>query len=529
MEARRQTELLLTSAGEGIYALDANGRVTFVNPTAARLFGAPAECLLGRDLHGTIHHSHADGSVYPVAESPIAATLRDGAVHRVDTDVFWREDGTSFPVEYVSTPLREDGKIVGAVVAFQDITHRKQLELQLVQAQKMEAVGRLAGGVAHDFNNLLTVITGYTAMLLTELPTEDPIRPDLHEVQAATQRAAGLTRQLLAFSRRQVLSPRVVDLRRVVDEMETMLQRIIGEDIVLTLAGDDTPAHVLADPGQLEQVVMNLVVNARDAMPTGGSLTIEIGAAALTEEDRKLHPYVVPGEYVCLRVRDSGCGMDEATLQRIFEPFFTTKEQGKGTGLGLATVYGIVKQSGGYVWVDSAPESGSTFRVYLPLVGDAPDEVGETPAATAAVRRGATVLFVEDEGALRTIAERVLRKRGYTVLSAGGGAEALAIAERHDGPIDLLVTDVVMPAMSGQELAERLLALRLDIPVLFMTGYSMEAVANHGVLRPGSHLLNKPFGPHDLALAVSELLQAHAAPTPSGHPADVTPNDPHRA
>jgi two-component system cell cycle sensor histidine kinase/response regulator CckA len=508
-EARRQTELLLASAGEGIYAMDAAGLITFVNPAAARLFGTAPDRLVGIEAHTRVHHSRADGSPYDVDECPICASVRDGTAHRVDTEVFWREDGSSFPVEYVSTPLRQGDRLVGAVVAFRDITARRELEEQLRQAQKMEAVGQLAGGVAHDFNNLLTVIMSYSMLLLGELPAEDPLRPDLREIQAASERAAGLTRQLLAFSRQQVLSPRVIDLRCVVDEMGNMLRRLVGEDVELSteLAGE--PMHVLADPGQVEQVVMNLVVNARDAMPTGGQLAIDVDAVVVGPEDAGRQPYVAPGEYACVRVSDTGVGMDAETQARIFEPFFTTKEAGKGTGLGLATVYGIVKQSGGYIWVESVPGMGTTFRVYLPRVAGLSEDDGATAAVTVAPeRRGITVLLAEDETALRTIVQRVLAKRGYTVLAAAGGPEALALAERHDGEIDLLVTDVVMPKMSGQELAEHLARSRGEIPVLFMTGYSLEAVANHGVLRPGARLIHKPFTPQDLALAADELLGA---------------------
>jgi PAS domain S-box-containing protein len=507
--ARKQTELLLASAGEGIYALDAEGRTTFVNPAAARLLGGRQDDLLGADLHALLHHTHADGSAYEEGDCPIRRSLIDGTVHRVDTDVFWRLDGSSFPVEYVSTPLREGGRIVGVVVAFQDITQRRHLEMQLSQAQKMEAVGRLAGGVAHDFNNLLTVITSYTLMLLTELPAEDPVRPDLREIQAASERAAGLTRQLLAFSRQQVLSPRVIDLRQVVADTANMLRRLVGEDIELTIGGADGPTSVHADQGQIEQVVMNLAVNARDAMLSGGRLTIDVGAVTLSEASAERRVYVEPGEYVRVTVQDTGCGMDAATLEKIFDPFFTTKDAGKGTGLGLATVYGIVKQSGGYILVDSTPGEGTAFRIYLPRVAEMP-EVREASAAEAPAlaRMSATLLLAEDEDALRNITERLLRKRGYTVLCARDGEHALEVAAQHDGPIDLLVTDVVMPRMSGQELAERLTQRHGDIPVLFMTGYSMEAVANHGMLRPGARLLHKPFTPHDLALAASELLNA---------------------
>jgi PAS domain S-box-containing protein len=510
-EARRQTDLLLASTGEGVYAVDASGLTTFVNPAAARLLHSTPERLLGREMHALIHHSHADGTRFDPDESPINASIRDGTVHRVDSEVFWREDGTSFPVEYVSTPLAEDGRIIGAVVAFQDITQRRQLELQLRQGQKMEAIGRLAGGVAHDFNNLLTVITGYTVMLLTELPPEDPVLQDLREIQAASERGAGLTRQLLAFSRQQVLQPRVVDLKRVIGGMEKMLRRLIGEDIEFQIDAEGEPLYARADSGQIEQVLMNLVVNARDAMPTGGLLSMQLARARLTERDREQHSYVVPGEYACVSVRDTGCGMDNATQSRIFEPFFTTKESAKGTGLGLATVYGIVKQSGGYIWADSAPGQGTTFRVYLPEVHEEAAATVPAPAEELANgEAGATVLLVEDEDALRAVIERILRKRGYVVLAAASGAAALALVEQHAGPIDLLVTDVVMPKMSGQELAERLVQARGDLPVLFMSGYSLEAVAKHGVLRAGARLLKKPFTPQDLALVTGEVLSAHA-------------------
>jgi PAS domain S-box-containing protein len=381
-------------------------------------------------------------------------------------------------------------------------------EQQLHRAQRMEAVGRLAGGVAHDFNNLLTVISGYTEFLEKSLSKDDPLQGDVREIRSAGERAVELTRQLLAFSRKQMLQPKVFALNETVANLAKMLQRLIGEDIELVLRLDEGRARVKADPAQVEQVIVNLAVNARDAMPDGGRLTISTADAAVDEAYARAHPDVAPGEYVALAVSDTGHGMDEETLAQIFEPFFTTKGLGKGTGLGLSTVYGIVQQSGGAVEVESAPGRGSTFRVYLPRVEQKADSLVGRPAAADAPAGSETVLVAEDEAEVRKLAVVALKRSGYKVLEASNAGEALLLCEQHSGPIDLLVTDVVMPRMSGRQLAERLAQIRPDMSVLYMSGYTDDAIVHHGVLNEGIEFIHKPFTPDALARKVRAVLDA---------------------
>jgi PAS domain S-box-containing protein len=507
-EARRQMELLLASAGEGIVALDAEGRTTFANPVAARLLGANPDTIIGRDVGALLQHTRTAGAPYDCDDCPIRRSLVEGTVHRVDTDVFWRPDGTSFPVEYVCTPLSEEGRIVGVVIAFQDTTQRKQLEQQLLQAQKMEAVGLLAGGLAHDFNNLLTVITSYSQMLLVEKSASRAMREDLNEIGRAADRAATLTRQLLAFSRQQVLDPRVLDVNVVIRDIEKMLRRFIREDVELQTALAETHGQVLADPGQLEQVLVNLVVNARDAMPDGGTLTIETADVTLDAAYAARHVGVPPGNYVMLAVRDSGTGMDAATQARIFEPFYTTKAPGHGTGLGLSTVHGIVQQSGGHITVESVPGRGCTFRVYLPRVGVAPEPRLKS-GGYEAVRHGTeTVLLVEDEAQVRAAARRILERAGYRVLEARTGAEAIRRFVAQAAVIDVIVTDVVMPEMSGRELVARARAFRPGVPALFLSGYTDAMALQAQLLESRSSFLQKPFTPETLTRKVREVLDA---------------------
>jgi len=383
----------------------------------------------------------------------------------------------------------------------------EQAEGHVRQLQRLEAVGRLAGGVAHDFNNLLTVIMGRGDILLGRLPADHPHRRDIALIKKTAERAAALTKQLLAFSRKQILAPKVLDLNTVVAGMVTMLQRLIGEDIELVFLAGSELGRVKADPGQLEQVIANLAVNARDAMPNGGRLTLETAAVDLSEHYARQHVGVQAGSYVMLGVSDTGIGMDRETQARIFEPFFTTKEPGKGTGLGLATVYGIVKQSGGNIWVYSEPGKGTTFKVYLPQVHDAEDSA--EPEQIRAGRGTETILIVEDEDEVRALACEVLASYGYEVLQARTPAEALLIAERHTGPIPLLLTDVIMPGMSGRILAERLAPLRPEMNVLYMSGYTDEAIVHHGTLDAGTPFIQKPFTPDALAAGVRRLLDAH--------------------
>jgi two-component system, cell cycle sensor histidine kinase and response regulator CckA len=441
---------------------------------------------------------------------PIAAHRRAIAGEPVTFHSEWKGGSYTCHVE----PLRSrDGELQGAICMALDITDRKQLEEQLRQAQKMEAVGRLAGGIAHDFNNLLMVIQGYADLLAERLPQGDPLRRNAEQIQTASQRATSLTRQLLAFSRKQMLAPKVLNVHAVVADMEKILRRLIGEDVQLETTSAPDLGLIKADRSQIEQVILNLAVNARDAMPAGGRLAIETANAEL--DASFAHPPAVlsPGKYVMLAVTDNGCGMDADTQAHIFEPFFTTKEKGKGTGLGLATVYGIVKQSGGYVWVYSEPGRGTSFKVYLPRIEEetALPRI-EFPADASANPRGSeTVLLVEDEKGVRELAREYLQMIGYRVIEAENGHAALEQAAMHDGQIHLLMTDVVMPGISGRELSERVQAVRPDIRVLYMSGYTDQAVVHHGILESDAVLLQKPFTLNALALKLREILGNKAA------------------
>jgi len=403
----------------------------------------------------------------------------------------------------------ESGAVVGVYALLADDTERRQLEEQLRQSQKMEAIGRLAGGVAHDFNNLLTIVTVHCEMLLSQLPDASPVRADIEEIQQAGRRAASLTRQLLAFSRRQVLTLEVFGLNDVVNETQRMFRRLIGEDIGFVMQLDEQAPPVRADRAQLTQVILNLVVNARDAMPQGGELRISTGRSRIDAAEARRRG-VPPGEYAELRIADTGSGMDEATKARIFEPFFTTKEPGKGTGLGLSTVYGIVKQLDGFITVDSEIGHGTTFGIYLHR---APKGDIARPAAVPTMSQRGTevVLLVEDDDGVREIARRALEHRGYRVIIAPNGTEALQLAAEHRGAIDLLLTDVVMPAISGPALAEELRRREPGMAVLFMSGYNDVAIETHGVLAPDSAMIEKPFTMDALANKVREVLRGAAS------------------
>ena len=399
-------------------------------------------------------------------------------------------------------------------VLTEQITERERVETelqrseeQLRQSQKLEAIGTLASGVAHDFNNLLTVISSYSELALETLEPGNELREDIYQVQLAGERAASLTQQLLAFSRKQVLRPKTLDMNGVVSGVDKMLRRLIGEDIDLqTRPAKDLPS-IRADPGQIEQIIVNLAVNARDAMPTGGSLIIETSAVHIDPEYVSRKPVARAGQYILLAITDSGTGMDSQTVERIFEPFFTTKEAGKGTGLGLSTVYGIVKQSGGFIWVYSEPSIGTTFKIYLPQSsGDV--DVKETNGASHNLAGSETILLVEDDEYVRTLAQKCLQRFGYRVLSAPSGPEALELAKQEESPIHLLLTDVVMPRMSGRELAMRIRPMHSGTRVLYMSGYTDEAVINHGIVEPGTHFLQKPFNPSELGQKVRDVLGA---------------------
>jgi PAS domain S-box-containing protein len=507
----RQHELILDAAGEGIFGIDRQGRLTFVNPAAARTLDGERLELVGRLHHELLRPTS------PREETLIAAVLQDGQMRHLADGCFTRRDGSALPVRCTCAPMRAGGVIVGAVVTFRDISDMKQAEEalrrseeQLRQAQKMEAIGQLAGGVAHEFNNLLTIISGYGDLLLNGLlAPQDPARDLVGEILKAAERATSLTRQLLAFSRRQVLAPQVLDLNNVLCDMEKMIHRLIGEDIRLTTILAPDLGSVKADPGQIEQVLLNLCVNARDAMLQGGQLAIESANITLDANYARTHPEVQPGPYVMLAVTDTGCGMDATTLARIFEPFFTTKGVGKGTGLGLATVYGIVKQSGGSIFVYSELGRGTSFKIFLPRVADAPAASTTSSRAAAPVApsgRQETLLVVEDDPAVRALTRTVLKSSAYDVFEASDPEDALRWVEEHNQPIHLLVTDVVMPGMSGRVLAERLTALRPSLKVLYVSGYTDDAVVRHGLLEAEVAFLQKPFSPDALTRKVREVL-----------------------
>ncbi len=466
-ESEERLRLIFDHVSDALFIADDLGHIIDANPAACALSGKSIE-----DLH--------------------ALTIGD---------VLREDDGRVLDIR--STAFAP-GVLVYTV---RDLTRQRKLEDQLVQAQKMEAVGQLAGGVAHDFNNLLTVIMSYSSLLLSDIETNAEVRGDIQEISDAAERAAALTRQLLAFSRKQVLQTRPVNLNAVVTDVEKMLRRLIGEDISLTTRLDANLALINADPGQLEQVLINLAVNARDAMPGGGALTITTDNAVLSDEHGERHLGAAPGKYVMLAVTDTGSGMTREVQQRLFEPFYTTKGPGKGTGLGLATVHGIVKQSGGDVYVYSELGHGTTFKVYFPRLTKAAEVVMTTAEhRTVAPRGSETILLAEDDESLRALGARVLGALGYEVLVARTGAEALKIVAQHKGPIDLIATDVVMPEMNGSQLVEKVLEARPTIRVLFMSGYTDDEVMRRGVIDGQTAFLQKPFTPDLLAHKVREVL-----------------------
>ena len=491
---------LVEHAAYGIYRATADGKFLMVNPALFTMLGFPsADDLLTMDASRDVY-------VDPSARTRILARCEQfgSAIE----EVAWRRrDGSVITVRLNGRPVRApDGTIECFEFIVDDVTEQRALEDRLRQTQKMEAVGRLAGGIAHDFNNLLTAILGSVDFLRRALGPEHPEHAETEEIQKAAVRAADLTRQLLAFSRQQVLAPKVLDVDALVTNLEKMLRRLIGEDVELRFVAKASRAAVLADPGQLEQVIVNLVVNARDAMPRGGKLTIETAIVDLDAGYAWEHGTVEPGRYVMLAVTDTGVGIDRAAQARLFEPFFTTKEFGKGTGLGLATVYGIVKQSGGYIWVYSEPGQGATFKVYLPRVEPAGEAVAAPQPPARALGGTETILLAEDEAAVRTLARRILEKHGYKLLLAATGRDGVQVAEQHAAPIDLLVTDVVMPEMGGRELAQRLTARQPGLKVLFLSGYTDDAIVHHGVLDAGVAFLQKPFKPDDLVRKIRAVL-----------------------
>ena len=508
---REQAQILrcvVDSISDGIVVADKAGKFLLFNSAAERILGVgPADGAL-EDWPSTYAPLRPDARTpLPREERPLVR-----AIHGEQTDailMFVRNAmiPSGIHLSAIGSPLRtEDGSVEGGVVVFRDITEAKRTEERLSQVQKMEAVGRLAGGIAHDFNNILSVIVAYAEMIGGDLKPGDPIRSDIEEIGKAGHRATALTRQLLAFSRRQVLKTTVLNLNDAVSEMETMLGRLLGADITLTILLASGLWNIKADPGQIEQILMNLAVNARDAMPQGGMLTIETENVELDEDYAGAHPGVTAGPYVRVAVSDTGIGMSRETQAQIFEPFFTTKEKGQGTGLGLATVFGIVKQSGGNVWVYSEPGKGATFKLQFPRVSGAIQAFTSRAPEGEPARGTETILLVEDDDQVRVLARDILRRHGHVVLEAPNGGEALLICEQHPAKIHLLLTDVILPRMSGRQLAERLATMRPEMKVLFMSGYTDDAILQHGVLESGVAFLQKPLTRAALMRRVREVL-----------------------
>jgi two-component system cell cycle sensor histidine kinase/response regulator CckA len=495
-ERNREFRLLFEDNPQPMWVMEPESRKFLaVNRAAERLYGysdAEFSTMSLRDLQTEEEARAPKPHGQDVIGTPAARR------HHTKTGRVLEVEIAAQPVQYC------DQKAELAVIL--DITSRRELEEQLRQSQKMEAVGMLAGGVAHDFNNLLTIITGYSQLILNNLRPEDANRHSVEQIMRAGERAAALTKQLLAFSRRQVLQPKVLDLNRLVGSLTAMLQRLIGEDVDLRLVLRPDIGRVHADPGQVEQVLMNLVVNARDAMPKGGVLTVETANVELDESYVSRHIEVKSGPYVMLAVSDNGAGMDEATRGRLFEPFFTTKAAGKGTGLGLSTVFGIVKQSGGSLQVYSEPGSGTSVKVFLPRIEQA---VANDPEAQRKVaRRGhETVLLVEDDDMVRNLVRETLERDGYTVIDANSPVEARRASDKFEGTIHLLITDVIMPKTNGRELAEQLTRRRPNMKVLYMSGYTDSAIASSGVLERESAFLQKPFTPVALTGKVRDILE----------------------
>jgi two-component system, cell cycle sensor histidine kinase and response regulator CckA len=510
-EVLRRQALIFRTMSEAVVMADAEGRITEWNPAAERMFGYSREEAIGRSPAFVQPEEDRDRRAEIVRSAIEEGGWRGefAAVHR---------DGRTIYCATHIVPLRgPGGEVAGTLGVTRDITERRRAEEELRQMQKMEAVGRLAGGIAHDFNNLLTALIGHTEMILLDAPEGGTLTADLREIRRAADRAAALTRQLLAFSRKQVMEPGVIDLNEVVRGAEPMLRRLLGADVELCAELGDDLWPVFADAGQMEQVLVNLAVNARDAMPEGGRIAVRTANRSLPAGD-PLHPEMPPGDYVGLALTDTGTGMDAETMASSFEPFFTTKPVGAGTGLGLSTVYGIVRQSGGQIVVESEPDSGSTFTILLPRhrQGASAHPRAASPEIGKIATGEETILLVDDDEAVRALARRCLGRGGFTVLDAAGGQDALRLAQEHEGPIHLVLTDVTMPRMSGPEVAERLAGHLPGTPVLFMTGHAEGAIVERGVLEPGTHLIEKPFSPAELTAKVRELLDRVAADDAAG-------------
>lgn len=505
--ARRSAEekyrAIFENAVEGIFQSTPEGRFISVNPAMARILGfdSPEDLMEHRKDIATEHYAD------PEARARLLRVLaEEGVVAGHECEVFRKDQSRIWVLVNLRAIRDRSGSLLCYEGSLEDTTERKMLEEQLRQSQKLEAVGQLAGGIAHDFNNLLTAILGYSDLAIRRLNAEDPLHRNLSEIKRAAERASSLTSQLLAFSRKQILQPKVINLNSIVSDMDRMLRRLIGEDIDLLTKTEPELGSVKADPGQIEQVLLNLAINARDAMHEGGKLTIETANVSLGGEYAVRHVGNASGDYVMLAVSDTGTGMDDETRARCFEPFFTTKEVGRGTGLGLSTVYGIVTQSGGNIWVYSEVGRGTTFKIYLPRIDTAADETASDARSAQTTRGTETILLAEDDDSVRKLACEVLEMGGYQVLEAANGGAAFLICERHEGRIDMLLTDVVMPEMSGRELWGRLNSMRPGMRALYMSGYTGTAVVRNGVLACDTNFIQKPFSPEGLLQKVRQVL-----------------------
>jgi PAS domain S-box-containing protein len=492
----------LKCISECVTVTDLKNNIIFVNDAFLAKYGYERYELIGKPISKVRAQNLQNKS----AEDILPHTMNGGWKGEILNK---RKDGVEFPI-HLSTSVINDasGYPMALIGVATDITDRKRLETQLQQSQKLEAIGKLAGGIAHDFNNLLTVIQGYSDLLISKISVNDPIHNQIRQINEAANRAESLTRQLLAFSRKQIMKPRVIDLNKLIHEMEDMLKRLIGADIKFVINLNSDLGKIKADPGQIEQVIMNLVVNARDAMLNGGTLTIDTFNTMLDQKFKDKYPEAVIGNYVQLQISDTGFGMDKETQVHIFEPFFTTKEKGEGTGLGLATVYGIIKQSGGYIYVKSEMTKGTTFNLYFPRVDEPLDSEEKTPIADTNLYGNETILVVEDQDEVRHLIMDALKVYGYNVLEAPHGGSALLTCEKYNGNIDLIISDIVMPQMNGQELVERLLPLQPQMKVLFISGYSEEIFSGRNVLDPGTLYVQKPFTPLELLGKVRHVLDS---------------------
>ncbi len=498
-EANTTLRAVIETSPLAICTTDLQGNIKTWNPAAERMFGWTGAELIGHPFP-MVPEGKWDEFLAGLDAARRGEVFSGVERRRVN------KSGAPVDIAIWNAPLRDrEGSVTGVLSVIADVSEQRRLEQQLLQATKMEAIGRLAGGVAHDFNNILTVIAGYAEMIAERAAQDEETSADIGEILKASDHASALTNQLLVFSRHRVSNPESLDLNEIVTHLEKMLRRVIGEDVRLITYAEPGLGAIRADPAQIEQVILNLAVNARDAMPHGGTLLIETAGVELDAAYARTHVGVVPGDYVMLAVSDTGTGMDAETRSRIFEPFFTTKEKGKGTGLGLSTVYGIVKQAGGEIWVYSEPGRGTTFKMYFPHAGVPP--AAEVALTTEPVVQGAeTVLVVEDEAGVRRLVSNVLAGQGYRILEAPGPLEALRVCEQHPEPIHLLLTDVVMPHMSGRDLADRAAALRPDLRILYMSGYTDNVMVHHGIFEAGAPFIQKPFTPGLLARKVRQVL-----------------------